>query len=93
MYNKINFSKFFKIANIFSAIAILISILFLFLKGLNFVIYRPKVICIEILGFDKYDAKKEIEIKKNEVYIFLLKNGYKKVWSNSHFMSHIFTSN
>ena len=36
MYNKINFSKFFKIANIFSVIAILISILFLFLKGLNF---------------------------------------------------------
>jgi len=63
------------------------------LKGLNFVIYRPKVICIEILGFDKYDTKKEIEIKKNEVYIFLLKNGYKKVWSNSHFMSHIFINN
>ena len=34
--NKINFSKFFKAANIFSLLAILISILFLFLKGLNF---------------------------------------------------------
>ena len=36
MNNKINFSKFFKIANIFSGLAITISILFLFLKGLNF---------------------------------------------------------
>jgi preprotein translocase subunit SecF len=36
MNNKINFSKFFKAANIFSLLAILISILFLFLKGLNF---------------------------------------------------------
>ena len=36
MNNKINFSKFFKIANIFSVLAIIVSILFLFLKGLNF---------------------------------------------------------
>ena len=36
MVNRINFSKFFKIANIFSLLAIFISILFLFLKGLNF---------------------------------------------------------
>jgi preprotein translocase subunit SecF len=36
MINKISFSKFFKIANIFSLLAILISILFLSLKGLNF---------------------------------------------------------
>ncbi|MDC0449896.1 protein translocase subunit SecF [Pelagibacteraceae bacterium] len=36
MNNKINFSRFFKIANIFSILAILISILFLFFKGLNF---------------------------------------------------------
>ena len=36
MNNKINFSKFFKVANIFSVLAILISILFLFVKGLNY---------------------------------------------------------
>ena len=34
--NKINFSKFFKLANIFSALAIIISITFLFIKGLNY---------------------------------------------------------
>ena len=36
MNNKINFLKFFKVANIFSVLAILISILFLFVKGLNY---------------------------------------------------------
>jgi preprotein translocase subunit SecF len=36
MNSKINFSRFFIIANIFSILAILISILFLFFKGLNF---------------------------------------------------------
>ena len=34
--NRINFSKFFKLANIFSALAIIISITFLFIKGLNY---------------------------------------------------------
>jgi preprotein translocase subunit SecF len=36
MNNKINFSKFFNIANIFSLLAVVISILFLFFKGLNY---------------------------------------------------------
>ena len=36
MNNKINFSSFFKVANIFSLIAVFISILFLFFKGLNY---------------------------------------------------------
>jgi len=36
MSNKINFSRFFKIANIFSLLTVLISILFLFFKGLNY---------------------------------------------------------
>jgi len=36
MGNKINFSKHFKIANIISLLAVLISILFLFFKGLNY---------------------------------------------------------
>ena len=36
MNNKINFSKFFKFANIFSLLAVLLSLLFLFFKGLNY---------------------------------------------------------
>jgi preprotein translocase subunit SecF len=36
MNNKINFSRFFTIANIFSLLAVIISILFLFFKGLNY---------------------------------------------------------
>ena len=36
MNNKINFSKFFKVANIFSLSAVLLSLLFLFFKGLNY---------------------------------------------------------
>jgi len=36
MTNKIIFSKFFKIANIFSLLAVISSILFLFFKGLNY---------------------------------------------------------
>ena len=36
MNNKINFSKFFNAANIFSLLAVVISILFLFFKGLNY---------------------------------------------------------
>jgi len=36
MGNKINFSKHFKVANIISLLAVLISILFLFFKGLNY---------------------------------------------------------
>ena len=36
MNNRINFSKFFNMANIFSLIAVLISVLFLFFKGLNY---------------------------------------------------------
>jgi len=36
MNNKINFSKFFRVANIFSLLAVLLSLLFLFFKGLNY---------------------------------------------------------
>jgi len=36
MDNRINFSKYFKIANIFSLLAVFISVLFLFFKGLNY---------------------------------------------------------
>ena len=36
MNNKINFSNFFKVANIFSLLTVLVSLLFLFFKGLNY---------------------------------------------------------
>jgi preprotein translocase subunit SecF len=36
MNNKIKFSKYFKVANIFSFLAVSISVLFLFFKGLNY---------------------------------------------------------
>jgi len=36
MNNRINFSKYFKVANIFSLLAVFISVLFLFFKGLNY---------------------------------------------------------
>jgi preprotein translocase subunit SecF len=36
MNNKINFSKFFNVANIFSLLAVIISILFLFFKGIKY---------------------------------------------------------
>ena len=36
MTNKINFSKYFKTANIFSLLAVLLSIIFRFFKGLNY---------------------------------------------------------
>jgi len=36
MNNTINFSKFFNVANIFSLLAVIVSILFLFFKGLNY---------------------------------------------------------
>jgi preprotein translocase subunit SecF len=36
MKNRINFSKYFKVANIFSLLAVLTSIVFLLFKGLNF---------------------------------------------------------
>jgi|TARA_B110000971_G_scaffold16281_1_gene15041 preprotein translocase subunit SecF len=36
MNNRIIFSKYFKIANIFSLLAVIISVLFLFFKGLNY---------------------------------------------------------
>ena len=36
MNNNINFSRFFNVANIFSLSAVIVSILFLFFKGLNY---------------------------------------------------------
>ena len=49
------------------------------LKSLDFKIYRPKVICIEI-----YDSI----IEDSEIYTFLIKLSYIKKWSGT--ISHIF---
>ena len=62
------------------------------LKTLNFEIYSPSLICIEILGYREMNSmQKEIEIKKDQIYQFLEKKGYTKVWSGSSYCSHLFT--
>tara|TARA_B110001452_G_scaffold261653_2_gene260693 strand:+ start:41 stop:748 length:708 start_codon:yes stop_codon:yes gene_type:complete len=61
------------------------------LNGLNFSVYDPEVICIEILGYRHLnDLEKESAIKSDEIYRFLLNKDYKKIWSGSSFCSHMF---
>ena len=62
------------------------------LNTLNFDIYDPSLICIEILGYRDLNSElREIEIENNEIYKFLVNQGYKKVWSGSSYCSHLFT--
>ena len=62
------------------------------LETLNFKIYDPSLICIEILGYrDLSLEKREVEIKNNRIYKFLVDKGYKKIWSGSSYCSHLFT--
>ena len=62
------------------------------LETLNFEIYNPTLICIEILGYrDLSLEKREIEIKNNRIFKFLVDRGYKKIWSGSSYCSHLFT--
>ncbi len=62
------------------------------LETLNFEIYNPSLICIEILGYrDLSLEKREIEIKNNRIFKFLVDRGYKKIWSGSSYCSHLFT--
>tara|TARA_B110000259_G_C13987033_1_gene390887 strand:- start:612 stop:1298 length:687 start_codon:yes stop_codon:yes gene_type:complete len=49
------------------------------LKSLDFVIYKPKYICVEIWGEEKI---KNFNLKKNSTYKFLIKKKYKLVFSN-----------
>ncbi len=51
------------------------------LKSLDFKVYRPRVICIEII--DK-------KIEDSKIYNYLINLDYKKVWSSSSNISHIF---
>ena len=51
------------------------------LCSIDFNIYRPKVICIEI---------DEINVLDSNIYKFLNKINYKKIWSSKSNLSHIF---
>ena len=62
------------------------------LNTLNFEIYNPSLICIEILGYRQMQSEqREKEIKNNEIFKFLVNQGYKKVWSGISYCSHLFT--
>ena len=64
------------------------------LRTLNFEIYDPKLICIEILGYRDLDSmEREIRIKDDEIYRYLVGKNYKKVWSGSSYCSHLFVKN
>ncbi|MDC1151736.1 FkbM family methyltransferase [Pelagibacteraceae bacterium] len=64
------------------------------LRTLNFEIYDPKIICIEILGYRDLDSmEREIRIKDDEIYRYLIEKNYKKVWSGSSYCSHLFVKN
>jgi FkbM family methyltransferase len=64
------------------------------LKTLNFEIYDPSIICIEILGYRDLDRKeRENKIKDDEIFKYLISKNYKKVWSGSSYCSHLFIKN
>ena len=52
------------------------------LKSLDFKIYRPKLICVEIM---------DNKIENSEIFLFLKNLNYTKKWSGT--LSHIFTDN
>ena len=61
------------------------------LKKLNFEIYDPNLICIEILGYrDLNHNDREAKIKDDEIFKYLVDKNYKKVWSGSSYCSHLF---
>ena len=61
------------------------------LNTLNFEIYDPSLICIEILGYrDLNLEQREIQIKNSQIYKFMENKGYKKVWSGQSYCSHLF---
>ena len=51
------------------------------LKTLDFKIYRPKLICVEIHNFTSSRQKKE-NFKDHSIYKFLKQKGYKHIWKN-----------
>ena len=61
------------------------------LSGLDFNIYKPKVLCIEILGYRHLGSvDREKSLSQDNIYKYLIDKNYKKVWSGSSFCSHIF---
>jgi len=51
------------------------------LKTLDFKIYRPKLICVEIHNFTS-DRLKKGNFKDHSIYKFLKQKGYKHIWKN-----------
>ena len=51
------------------------------LKTLDFKIYRPKLICVEIHNFTSNRVKKG-NFKDHSIYKFLKQKGYKHIWKN-----------
>ena len=54
------------------------------LQSLNFSVYKPKMICIEI---------DEENIFNSNIYKYLLNLNYQKIWSSKSNLSHIFIEN
>ena len=65
------------------------------LKSLNFDIYRPKIICVEIITNPSlapgYQFSTVTKLEDSEIYKFLIKLNYSKAWSGV--FSHIFADN
>ena len=65
------------------------------LKSLNFDIYRPKIICVEIITNPSlapgYQFSTVTKLEDSEIYKFLIKLNYSKTWSGV--FSHVFADN
>ena len=61
------------------------------LNGIDFKMYKPRIICIEILEAHYFKKKnRNSDLLKNNVYKFLIQKKYKRVWSCKYFRNHIF---
>jgi len=61
------------------------------LKCIDFAKYDPDLICIEILKLHLKKAdQREKKLASNDIYNFLIKKKYKKIWSCEYFRNHIF---
>ena len=56
------------------------------IKSLNFKLFMPKFICIELHNYTK--KKKNFYLKNNQIYKFLINKNYKICWNNQY--SYIF---
>ena len=61
------------------------------LNSIDFDKYNPGLICIEILELHLTKVNlREKKLLSNDVYNFLIKKKYKKIWSCEYFRNHIF---